>query len=66
MDYWQKWSSECKYNVPFKERVLKRSYFQMSHHAETGGIVATATTLPEEIGEVHNWDYRYSSPAMGR
>ena len=29
-------------------------------HSETGSILAAATTsLPEEIGGVRNWDYRY-------
>jgi hypothetical protein len=29
-------------------------------HADTGGIMAAATTsLPEQIGGVRNWDYRY-------
>jgi GH15 family glucan-1,4-alpha-glucosidase len=59
--YWQKWSSLCRYRGPFREAVV-RSLITLKAltHGPTGGIVAAPTTsLPEELGGVRNWDYRY-------
>ncbi|MBV7695189.1 glycoside hydrolase family 15 protein [Streptomyces sp. TRM70350] len=58
---WQAWSARCRYNGPHKDTVL-RSLITLKAltYAPTGGIVAAPTTsLPEEIGGVRNWDYRY-------
>ena len=59
--YWDEWVSRCTYRGMYREAVirslitLKALTFQ-----PTGGIVAAATTsLPEDLGGVRNWDYRY-------
>ena len=59
--WWRSWSERCSYQGPYHETVL-RSLMTLKAltYAPTGGIVAAATTsLPEEIGGVRNWDYRY-------
>ncbi|MEU9082056.1 glycoside hydrolase family 15 protein [Streptomyces sp. NPDC048357] len=58
---WREWSSQCRYEGPYKEAV-NRSLITLKAltYAPTGGIVAASTTsLPEELGGVRNWDYRY-------
>lgn len=58
---WEKWSSKHKNQGPYHEAVL-RSIITLKalSHYRSGGIIAAATTsLPEEIGGVRNWDYRY-------
>ncbi|MDJ0344835.1 glycoside hydrolase family 15 protein [Streptomyces sp. H10-C2] len=58
---WEKWSAQCTYDGPWREAVL-RSLITLKAltFAPTGGIAAAVTTsLPEEIGGVRNWDYRY-------
>jgi GH15 family glucan-1,4-alpha-glucosidase len=59
--WWREWSGRCTYQGPHRETVL-RSLITLKAltYAPTGGIVAAATTsLPEEIGGVRNWDYRF-------
>jgi GH15 family glucan-1,4-alpha-glucosidase len=59
--YWQDWSGKCERHGDWQEAVV-RSLITLKGltYAPTGGIVAAATTsLPEEIGGVRNWDYRY-------
>jgi len=59
--YWKKWSDRCEPNGEWGEAIL-RSLITLKGltYAPTGGIVAAATTsLPEQIGGVRNWDYRY-------
>jgi GH15 family glucan-1,4-alpha-glucosidase len=59
--WWRKWSSRCTYDGPHRDIVV-RSLITLKAltYQPTGGIVAAATTsLPEEIGGVRNWDYRY-------
>ena len=59
--YWQTWAARFKHKGEWREPVM-RSLLTLKGltFAPTGGIVAAATTsLPEEIGGVRNWDYRY-------
>jgi GH15 family glucan-1,4-alpha-glucosidase len=60
-EYWEKWSSHCQTHGPWREAVVRSLITHKGLTYEpTGGIVAAATTsLPEEIGGVRNWDYRY-------
>ena len=59
--WWREWSARCTYDGHWHEAVM-RSLITLKAltYAPTGGIVAAATTsLPEVIGGVRNWDYRY-------
>jgi GH15 family glucan-1,4-alpha-glucosidase len=59
--YWKKWTKRCHRKTPWDDAVV-RSLIVLKGltYAPTGGIVAAATTsLPEEIGGVRNWDYRF-------
>ena len=60
-EYWTLWSKRCCQEGPWRDAVM-RSLITLKGltYAPTGGIVAAATTsLPEAIGGVRNWDYRY-------
>jgi GH15 family glucan-1,4-alpha-glucosidase len=59
--FWREWLHDCAYGGAYAKpvhtslMVLKALTYQ-----PTGGIVAAPTTsLPEHIGGVRNWDYRY-------
>ncbi len=59
--WWRAWSSRCAYDGPWEEAVT-RSLITLKAltYEPTGGIVAAPTTsLPEHLGGVRNWDYRY-------
>ncbi|HEY2072951.1 MAG TPA: glycoside hydrolase family 15 protein [Gaiellaceae bacterium] len=62
-EYWREWVGACKAEMPDEWReVIIRSLIVLRAliYEPTGGIVAAPTTsLPEWIGGVRNWDYRY-------
>jgi GH15 family glucan-1,4-alpha-glucosidase len=59
--FWSDWTAKCTYQGEYSDAVL-RSLITLKAltYAPTGGIVAAPTTsLPEDLGGVRNWDYRY-------
>ena len=60
-NFWTEWAGKGKYSGAYPEMV-ERSLITLKAltFEPTGGVVAAPTTsLPEDIGGVRNWDYRY-------
>lgn len=59
--YWEAWASRCSHSGDWHDDI-HRSVLTLKAltYAPTGGVVAAPTTsLPEAIGGVRNWDYRF-------
>jgi GH15 family glucan-1,4-alpha-glucosidase len=60
-DWWRDWSNRCSYQGEWRDPVM-RSLITLKAltFLPTGGIVAAPTTsIPELLGGVRNWDYRF-------
>jgi len=59
--WWTAWANRCTYEGRWRSQVVRSAItVKALTFAPTGGILAAPTTsLPEQIGGVRNWDYRY-------
>ena len=68
IEYWTDWAhictaeDDCVFDGPWHDTVVRSSLvLKLLTHAETGSVLAAPTTsLPEEIGGLRNWDYRFN------
>ena len=59
--YWREWAARVRHHGDYHEEIHQSLLvLKALTYAPTGGIVAAPTTsLPERIGGVRNWDYRF-------
>ena len=58
---WRDWSAHCSIQGTWREPIVRSLItLRMLTYNPTGGVVAAVTTsLPERLGGVRNWDYRF-------
>ena len=59
--WWQDWTGRGRYEGSYRDEVMRSLIVLKAMTYETTGalIAAPTTSLPEDIGGVRNWDYRY-------
>jgi GH15 family glucan-1,4-alpha-glucosidase len=59
--WWRDWSGRCTYQGEYRDAVLTSLIALKAMTSETTGalIAAPTTSLPEDLGGIRNWDYRY-------
>lgn len=59
--WWEEWAGRCTYQGEWRDEIVRSLItLKAMTYRPSGGIVAAPTTsLPEKLGGVRNWDYRY-------
>jgi GH15 family glucan-1,4-alpha-glucosidase len=62
LNFWQEWCARSRYRGRWREMVNRSAItLKLLTYAPAGSLVAAPTFgLPEEVGGVRNWDYRYT------
>jgi GH15 family glucan-1,4-alpha-glucosidase len=60
--FWKRWIAKSKYKGQWRETVNRSAWIlKLLISREHGSLIAAPTfSLPEEIGGVRNWDYRFT------
>lgn len=59
--WWRQWCARCTYDGPYRETVQRSLMtLKLMTYSLSGAVVAASTAaLPETLGGVRNWDYRF-------
>jgi len=59
--YWLNWTNRSKKHEKYNEEIIRSLLvLKIMSYQPTGAVLAALTTsIPETIGEVRNWDYRF-------
>jgi alpha,alpha-trehalase len=62
--YWRDWTSRTAFDGPYSDAVGRSALvLKLLTYVPTGAIIAApSASLPEQIGGIRNWDYRFCWP----
>lgn len=62
VSWWRDWLGRCTLPAVYRDEVARSALTlkMLQHQASSALVAAPTTSLPEQVGGVRNWDYRYS------